>query len=201
MQTILERELIKKAQLGDNEAENMLVLEYENYVRVLSRPYFLAGAEKEDVIQIGSIGLIRAIRTFDEKNQNNFKTYATRCIRNAILDGIRESNAKKNIPLNTSCSFEKATSEDEDVTLFGFFQSDELDPEMQYIEKEAREAFFDALSQTLGEKDLSIIKLYLSSMPYKEISEELGITQKKVDNTIYNAKKKIEKIMKTYNKE
>lgn len=193
-----ERELIIKAQSGDKTAENALVVRYKNYVEVISRPYFLAGAEQDDIIQIGMIGLMKAIRTFNPDNEINFKTYSTKCIRNSILDGIREAGAKKNLPLNSSF----AISEEDDENGYDIYQmpSGDPDPEQQYIAKEAEEAFFDALSQTLGETDLAIIKLYLSSMPYKEISEKLGITAKKVDNTIYNTKKKIEKLLKDFNK-
>lgn len=192
--------LITLARDGDKSAEDALVLRYKTYVEMLARPYFLAGAEQDDIIQIGMIGLLKAIRNYASDKEGTFKTYATRCIRNAILDGVREANAKKNMPLNKSYPLLERSEDSDGAAYSHFTLSSEPDPEEQYIAKEAEQAFFDALSHSLGETDLAIIKLYLSSMPYKEISEQLGVTAKKVDNTIYNAKKKIEKMLKDYKK-
>lgn len=183
-----ENEIIRLAQNGDKDAENTLVIEYTGFVDALTRAYFLTGADKDDITQIGLLGLVRAIRSFDFSG--SFKAYAAKCVRNAVLDAVREANARKNMPLNNSRSIDCG---DDD---FSFdIPSDEPSPEESYIAKEAEKAFFDALSSMLGETDLAIIKLYLSSMPYKEISERLGVTAKKVDNTIYNAKKKLEGLL------
>lgn len=185
--------LISAAQSGDKSAENALVKKYGAYVEMLTRPYFLAGAERDDINQIGLIGLVKAIRTYNPASSSSFKTYASHCIRNAVLDGVREAGAQKNAALNTSVSLPEKP-EDFDCAANEFYKN----PEEQYIAKEAEKALFDALCQVVGEKDFEIIKLYLSSVPYKEISKKLGVTSKKVDNTIYSVKKKIQKLLKEY---
>ncbi len=189
--------LLKAAQSGDKSAEDALVLRYRGYVEMLTRPYFLAGAEREDINQIGLIGLVRAIRSFDTESGNSFKTYAARCIRNAVVDGVREAGSGKNSALNSSVSLpDEDSAEKESPTQIAAFG----DPEEQYIAKEAEKAFFDALCKVVGDDNLEIIKLYLSSVPYKEISKKLGVTAKKVDNTIYAVKKKLQKLLKDYDK-
>lgn len=186
--------LIERAQSGDEAAENAVISRYKNLVEFLSRPYFLTGADDEDIHQIGMIGLMRAVRSFDTQSGRNFEPYASSCIRNAILDGVREANTSKNRALNDSASL---ISEDDGLSLIESIPADaSFNPEEQYLAKEAEQAFFDALSSALGEQDLAIIKLYLSSMPYKEISEQLGVTAKKVDNTIYSVKKRLQKLLK-----
>ncbi len=188
-----DNELIRLIREGDSDAENALIKRYADYVEVIARPYFIVGAEHEDIVQIGLIGLMRAIRTYDENSSaNTFKTYAAHCIRNAILDGVRESNALKHSPLNEYSSIAPSDDGDDDGLSL---PSGELNPEEQMIVKEAEEAFFDALGAAFNETDLNIIKLYLACLPYKEISNTLGVTAKKVDNTIYNAKKKIQKLI------
>jgi len=203
MNHLTDTQLLSAARGGDNAAENALAERYRAFVTTLARPYFLVGGDRDDLTQIGMIGLLLAIRTYDESKHTVFKTYAARCIRNALLDGVRTDSAGKNRPLNNSVSLEgMPDGGDEDFSAYTEAralptdQGYAPDPEQQYIAKEAEQAFFDALSSVLNETDLSIIKLYLSSMPYKEISDKLGVTAKKVDNTIYNAKKKIEKLLK-----
>ena len=139
------------------------------------------------------IALLEAVRSFDPSRGAEFKTYASTCIRNRLLDAVRSAGANKNSALNNSVSLDDET-EDGGVAP-GELVSPELSPEQQYIAKEAEEAFFEALREVLGEQDLSVIKLYLACVPYKEISKKLGISAKKVDNTVYNAKKKIARII------
>ena len=102
--------------------------------------------------------------------------------------------------MNSGVSIDDERAEEGGVAL-GELVSPELSPEQQYIEKEAQAAFFEALKELIGERDLTVVRLYLASMPYKEISEKLGSSAKKVDNTIYSAKKKIARLIADIKKE
>ncbi|MEG2450171.1 MAG: sigma-70 family RNA polymerase sigma factor [Clostridia bacterium] len=197
MEELDDKALIEQVKLGNLDAENALVLRYKPYVEKLASPFNFAGAEYDDIVQIGLLGLLKAVRSFDASFENNFKTYATTCIKNSILDGWRETVSQKNKPLTDGLSILQADgdNESEDISVIDALPSLEPTPEEQLISKEAEQAFLKMISETLGEDNLEVLMLYLSSMSYKEISEKLGITAKKVDNTIYSAKKKIEKLL------
>ena len=190
---LTDNQLAAAAHQGDALAEGALVKRYADFAEGISRSYFLVGGDTDDVRQIALIALLEAVRSFDPSRGAEFKTYASTCIRNRLLDAVRSAGANKNSALNNSVSLDDET-EDGGVAP-GELVSPELSPEQQYIAKEAEEAFFEALREVLGEQDLSVIKLYLACVPYKEISKKLGISAKKVDNTVYNAKKKIARII------
>ena len=194
-------ELALAAQRGDAAAEEELVRRFEPLAEGVSRSYILAGCDADDLRQIARIALLEAVRTYDPARGAEFSTYASACVKNRMRDAalraasrIRIAAAGKNAPLNSGVSIDDERAEEGGVAL-GELVSPELSPEQQYIEKEAEAAFFEALKELIGERDLTVVRLYLASMPYKEISEKLGISAKKVDNTIYSAKKKIARLI------
>lgn len=186
--------LAAAAQAGNGTAEDALVKRYESLAEGVSRSYFLAGCDADDVRQMARIALLEAVRTYDPARGAEFSTYASACVKNRMKDALRSAASGKNVPLNTSVSIDDEGAEEGGVAL-GELVSPDLTPEQQYIEKEAEEAFFEALKEMIGERDLAVIRLYLACVPYKEISEKLGISAKKVDNTVYNAKKKIARLI------
>lgn len=185
-----DRTLAAMAQAGDRLAESALVKRHSPLAEGLSRGYFLAGGDADDLKQIAMIALLEAVRSYDAGRGAEFATYAAVCIRSRLLDAVRAASARKNAVFNDSIRLEA----DGDDSLFDV-ASDELSPEQQYIEKEAEQAFFDALGEALGERDREVLRLYLASVPYKEISAKLGMTSKQVDNTLYHAKKKLARIL------
>ena len=187
-------ELALAAQRGDAAAEEELVRRFEPLAEGVSRSYILAGCDADDLRQIARIALLEAVRTYDPARGAEFSTYASACVKNRMRDAARSAAAGKNAPLNSGVSIDDERAEEGGVAL-GELVSPELSPEQQYIEKEAEAAFFEALKELIGERDLTVVRLYLASMPYKEISEKLGISAKKVDNTIYSAKKKIARLI------
>lgn len=173
-------ELIKRAQAGDLSAENDVLTAYAPLVKAIVRSFFVIGIDGDDLVQIGMIGLMRAVRTFKPDSSASFKTYASRCIRNSILDIIRK---QKNSP-------------EQHVDLDGvFIPSDEQEPERLYIEDETSRLLLEAISSVLNEREMSVLTLYLDAISYAEISEKLGIEKKQVDNTIYSLRKKIKKLL------
>ena len=189
-----DRELAAAAQGGDAFAEGELVKRYAQLAEGISRSYRLVGGDGDDLKQIALIALLEAVRSYDPTRGAEFATYASACMRNRVLDAVRSAAAGKNAVLNDSLRIDDESAREGGVAISDIV-SPELSPEQQYIAKEAEEAFFEALGEVLGERDLTVIRLYLACVPYKEISERLGISAKKVDNTIYNAKKKIARLI------
>ena len=189
-----DRELAAAAQSGDTVAEGELVKRYAQLAEGISRSYRLVGGDGDDLKQIALIALLEAVRSYDPTRGAEFATYASACMRNRVLDAVRSAAAGKNAVLNDSLRIDDESAREGGVAISDIV-SPELSPEQQYIAKEAEEAFFEALGEVLGERDLTVIRLYLACVPYKEISERLGISAKKVDNTIYNAKKKIARLI------
>lgn len=189
-----DRELAVAAQGGDTFAEGELVKRYAQLAEGISRSYRLVGGDGDDLKQIALIALLEAVRSYDPTRGAEFATYASACMRNRVLDAVRSAAAGKNAVLNDSLRIDDESAREGGVAISDIV-SPELSPEQQYIAKEAEEAFFEALGEVLGERDLTVIRLYLACVPYKEISARLGISAKKVDNTIYNAKKKIARLI------
>ena len=179
-----EKQLIKLAQTGDIEAENSVALAYMNLAKSIARSFGIAGAyDVDDLAGYGMLGLIRAIHTYDENGKANFKTYASRCIKNAIVDAVRKSE---------SGAVEiKLDSVDDEIQ--GEMQ--QTNPESIFIENETSSLLFEAISSLLTPTELDVLKLHLECMSYADIAKELGLERKKVDNTIYSAKKKIRKLL------
>lgn len=190
-----DAELAAAAQSGDVLAEGALVKRYASLAEGISRSYFIVGGDRDDLYQIALIALLEAVRRFAPEREAKFHTYASACIRNRLLDAVRAASAGKNAPLRDSVPID---GEDEGAA--GELVSPELSPEQQYIEKEAEESFFSALGEMLGEQDLTVLRFYLAGVPYKEIAEKLGISAKKVDNTVYGAKKKIARLIEEHRK-
>ena len=177
--TLNEKELIKRARNGDVQAENEVLTAYAPLVKSIARSFYVIGEDGDELIQMGMIGLMRAVRTYDFENTATFKTYASHCIRNTIVDAVRKQNAHPD------------SDNIDDVMLF----SDEQEPERIYIEDETSRLLLETISATLNEREMSVLKLFLDAMSYAEISEKLGIEKKQVDNTIYALRKKIKKIL------
>ena len=176
-----ENNLILKAQGGDSEAENDLLKAYSPLVKRIARSYYAIGADGDDLIQSGMIGLMNAVRKFDVQNGTaSFKTYASTCIHNMIKTVLRKQNTitKNNTPLSEIIDLPS------DINL-----------ERGYEEKETERLLTDAISSVLNEREMNVLKLYPSAMSYQEISDKLGIEKKKVDNTIYSFRKKIKKLI------
>ena len=176
-----ENEMIIKAQSGDGEAESELLIKYSPLVRIIVRSYFVIGVDGDDLIQAGMIGLMKAVRKFDVDNGSaSFKTYASACIHNSIKTALGNQNdlLKEAIPLTDILDL-----------------PDDTDLGKDYENEETAQLLMSAISSVLNEREMSVLKLYLSAMSYQEISDRLGIEKKTVDNTIYSFRKKIKKLL------
>ena len=182
----LEKELnlIKLAKAGDEAARDEILLEYGKLVRIIARSIEIAGLDLDydDLFQVGNIGLLRAISSYKEDSNATFRTYASRCIHNAIIDELRKKSPISTVSIGDEPLVDKIPSP--------------IDPEKDYIDKENASLLFDTIQSTLSEAEFEVLRFYLDGMSYQEISTKLDMEKKKVDNTLYSIKKKIKNIVK-----
>ncbi len=178
-----------QASNGDTAAEEALVIRYTRLVRACARPYFLAGGDREDLIQEGMLGLLSAIRRFDPNKSVKFNTFAEYCIRRRIFDAIKASTRDKSIPLNTYVSLESPWFDE----IYSPAASNLRDPEELVIANERAEELKSVLKDSLSSFEKTILDLYLDGMSYAEMAQRVGKPTKSVDNAVQRIKKKLGK--------
>ena len=175
----------------NHDACDYLLRKYSYLVKKTARSFYIIGADSDDLIQEGMLGLYGAINTFS-KEKSSFKTYAISCIRNSILDAIKSANRLKNQPLNTSVSYNKQ-DEVNGAFLIDLFTSGIDSAETIAIANEQYANLVNVIYSTLTKKELAVLKLYLDGLTYQEIASALSMDYKSLDNTIQKIKKKLQK--------
>ncbi|WP_099191099.1 RNA polymerase sporulation sigma factor SigH [Tepidibacter mesophilus] len=200
-QEIDQRKIIIKASNGDTLALEYLIKKYKNFVRAKARSYFLIGADKEDIIQEGMIGLYKAIRDFDEDKTSSFKAFAELCITRQIITAIKTATRQKHIPLNSYISLNKPIYDEEsDRTLLDIITTSVItDPEQLIISREELNNIETKISQILSGLELEVLELYLSGKSYQEIADKLQRHVKSIDNALQRVKRKLEKYLESRN--
>ena len=188
-------ELIVLSKNGDGYATEVLMEKYRNFVRSRSRTYFLIGADKEDIIQEGMIGLYKAIRDYKPEAQASFKSFAELCITRQIITAIKTATRQKHIPLNSYISLSKPVYDDENerVLLDTVIERKKLDPEEIMIDKERFSSIEEKLSDILSKLEWKVLSKYLEGKSYTEIARQINKSEKSIDNALQRIKKKIEK--------
>lgn len=196
-------ELVELAQSGDNGATDALVERYKNFVRGKSRTYFLIGADKEDIIQEGMIGLFKAVRDFDINKQAQFRSFAELCVTRQIITAIKSATRQKHIPLNTYVSLSRPVYEDEsEKTLLDLISMEYImDPEQIFINQESLGITENRINESLSSFERSVLELYINGKTYHEIAEILSKEPKSIDNAIQRIKRKIAKQLEIIKKE
>ena len=178
---LTDEELCLKAVSGDRLAEEMLVMRYMRLARACARPYFLAGGDSEDLLQEAMFGLLKAIREYDSTRDASFKTFADVCIRNRIRSAVTAASRDKHALLNHSVPIEEQP----------LLESGHApDPEDLFISREEEEERFSALSSKLSSLEQRILSLYLHGFSYREIGEQVGRSDKSVDNAVQRIRRK-----------
>jgi RNA polymerase sporulation-specific sigma factor len=182
---------------GDSEALDYLIHKYRNFVRAKSRSYFLIGADKEDIVQEGMIGLYKAIRDFREDKLTSFKAFAELCITRQIITAIKTATRQKHIPLNSYVSLDKPIYDEEsDRTLMDVLSGTKvLDPEELIINQEEFDHIEVKMTELLSDLERKVLALYLDGQSYQEISEELNRHVKSIDNALQRVKRKLERYL------
>ncbi len=190
-----DEKLVELSAAGDEMATECILARYKNLVRSRARMYFLAGADKEDLIQEGMIGLFKAIRDFDEKRPASFRGFAELCIKRQIITAVKTATRQKHMPLNSYVSLNNPVYDNESE---GFLEDvipggAETDPEHLFILRENAEFLNDKMEEVLSGLEKSVLALYLEGKSYQEISKVLDKPTKSIDNALQRVKKKMEK--------
>ncbi|MFJ7310914.1 RNA polymerase sporulation sigma factor SigH [Peribacillus frigoritolerans] len=190
-------ELIGLVHTGDSEALDYLIQKYRNFVRAKARTYFLIGADKEDIVQEGMIGLYKAVRDFKGDKLSSFKAFAELCITRQIITAIKTATRQKHIPLNSYVSLDKPIFDEEsDRTLMDIISGTKvLDPEELIINQEEFDDIELKMAELLSDLERKVLALYLDGQTYQEISEELNRHVKSIDNALQRVKRKLERYL------
>lgn len=193
-----DEQLIEQVRLGDDTAQDVLFDRYKNFVRSKAKSYFLIGADREDIIQEGMIGLYKAIRDYKADKQSPFRAFAELCITRQMITAIKSATRQKHIPLNSYISLNKPVyEEDNERSLMDILTTGYLgDPEQMMIGRESYEQTEKKIHQTLSSFELCVLNCYLSGKSYQEIALELGRPTKSIDNALQRVKRKLEKTFK-----
>ena len=191
----MDEQLVELARNGDTEALNFLINKYKPFVRLKVKSYFLIGADKEDIVQEGIIGLYKAIRDFKDDKLASFKAFAELCIKRQIITAIKTATRQKHIPLNSYVSLDKPIFEEESAkTLMDMLTGATIDdPEKLMIHREEFNRLEEKISQVLSSLERQVLALYLEGCSYQEISARLDRHVKSIDNALQRIKRKLER--------
>jgi RNA polymerase sporulation-specific sigma factor len=194
---MMDEEVIEGAKSGDNKALEYLINKYKSFVRAKARTYFLIGADREDIIQEGMIGLYKAIRDFREDKLSSFRAFAELCITRQIITAIKTATRQKHIPLNSYVSLNKPIFDEEsDRTLLDILSEESItDPEEMIINREEFCGIEEKMGEILSGLEWEVLSLYLQGKSYQEIAEDLDRHVKSIDNALQRVKRKLEKYL------
>ena len=191
-----DEKLIENIKQEDQIALNCLIERYNDLVNMKANKFFMIGAEKEDMIQEGMIGLYKAVKSFDTEKQNSFKTFANMCIERQLITAVKNSNRQKHIPLNSSVSLNAAAYEDnEDMDKIDVLDiKTQNDPSDIIADREYFESMETKIKENLSEFELQVLYEYEKGKTYAAIAEKLDTKIKSVDTAIQRIRKKANKI-------
>ena len=189
--------LVECVRVGDALALEFLIQKYKTFVRGKARSYFLIGADREDIVQEGMIGLFKAIRDFRDDKLASFKAFAELCITRQIITAIKTATRQKHVPLNSYISLDKPIyDEDSDRTLMDVIGGAKVtDPEELIINREEFSDIEYKMSELLSELERNVLMLYLDGRSYQEIAGDLRRHVKSIDNALQRVKRKLEKYL------
>lgn len=185
----------------DSFAFELLLERYKNYVRSKAKYYFLIGADREDIIQEGMIGLYKAIRDFNPDKLSSFHAFAELCITRQIITAIKTATRQKHMPLNSYVSLNKPMFEDDsERTLIDILSINKItNPEDIVIGQEELMLIESKIAELLSSFEASVLEAYLNGKSYQEISQSLNRHVKSIDNALQRIKRKLEKIIEEQN--
>ena len=194
MTEVVVESLITKAKNHDAEAMEELLQHFKPKVIAISREYFLIGAEFDDLIQEGMIGLYKAIGVYDTTKNHNFSAFASLCIHRQLQNAVKNANRKKNNPLNSYLPikyYDGSSSSEEDSILRLVIVDDNSNIEQNYIDKEINTIVISKVKDLLTEEQFKVLKHFLNGDSYGLIAEKNNMTSKQVDNMLQSIKKKL----------
>ena len=192
-----DEEIALLAQDADGAALEYLLNKYKNFVRSRARSYFLIGADHEDIVQEGMIGLYKAIRDFKTDKLASFRAFAELCITRQIITAIKTATRQKHIPLNSYISLNKPIYDEEnDRTLLDVISEEiQSNPEELLISQEDLLLIEGRIGEMLSPLEKQVLLRYLDGKSYQEISDELGRHVKSIDNALQRIKRKMQSFL------
>jgi RNA polymerase sporulation-specific sigma factor len=194
-----DEEIIQAAKNGDLKALELLMNRYKNFVRAKARSYYLIGADREDIIQEGMIGLFKAARDYRIDRPSSFKAFAELCITRQMITAIKTATRQKHIPLNSYISLNKPMYDEEsERTLMDVISAQKLtNPEDLMICREELGSIEDKIGDILSDLELKVLTLYVNGRSYQEIAYEMNRHVKSIDNALQRVKRKLERYLET----
>jgi len=194
---MVDEEIVEFARDGSHIALEFLINKYKNFVRAKARSYFLIGADREDIIQEGMIGLYKAIRDYRSDKLSSFRAFAELCITRQIITAIKTATRQKHIPLNSYVSLNKPIYEDDsDRTLLDVISGTKVsDPEELVINREEFGDIEEKMGEILSELEWRVLMAYLDGKSYQEIAVSLSRHVKSIDNALQRVKRKLERYL------
>lgn len=187
-----DEDLINVIKSGDKSALEFLISKYKELVNMKVSKFFMIGAEKEDIVQEGLIGLFKAVKSYNPEKQNSFKTFANLCIERQLITAIKSSNRQKHMPLNSYLSLNTtAYEEDEDSSLLEVFDAHQMEDPLDTItKKEYYQTVENAIDKSLSDFEKQVLNRYMQGESYVQIAEKLDTPVKSIDNAIQRIRKK-----------
>ena len=198
-----DEKIVEVIQSGDNMALNYIMNKYNDLVNMKASKFYLTGAEKEDVIQEGLIGLYKATKSFNVGKQNSFKTFANLCIERQLITALKTSNRQKNIPLNSAFSLNSsAYEENDDVEVMERFNIKTAEDPLDTITKQEYFTSIESqINESLSDFERQVLHYYKEGKSYANIAEKLNTKVKSVDTAIQRIRKKANKIRENMKEE
>lgn len=190
---LADEELAELSASGDRRATEYILTKYKNLVKSRAKAYFLAGADRDDIVQEGMIGLFKAVRDFDVTKQASFRTFAELCIKRQIISAVKASNRQKHMPLNSYVSLSEPLFDDNpDKSLVDMMvEQADINPEEMLLRREKAEMINAEIADKLSPLEQSVLSLYVSGLDYREIADRLDRTPKSIDNALQRIKNKL----------
>ena len=187
-----DEDLINIIKSGDKLALEFLIDKYKDLVNMKVSKFFMIGAEKEDIVQEGLIGLFKAVKSYNPDKQNSFKTFANLCIERQLITAIKSSNRQKHMPLNSYLSLNGvAYEDDEDSNLMDIFNAHQIEDPLDTItKKEYYKTVESAIDKSLSTFEKQVLDRYMQGESYVQIAEKLDTPVKSIDNAIQRIRKK-----------
>ena len=189
---LTDEEILKMAAEGSNSAYEFMLLKYRNLVKTIARKYYIAGADNEDVIQEGTIGLFKAIRDFDDEGGSSFGTFARLCIERQIQTAVSGANRDKHKILNESVPLDSAVGSEEAIAAESIPAGPKDDPEDLTLMRESISAIIELSEKVLSPLEARVFRGLMSGKDYKDIASDLGKSPKSIDNAIQRIRRKIQ---------
>lgn len=191
-----DEDVVSLAHNGDGDALVYLLNKYKNFVRSKARSYFLIGADHEDIVQEGMIGLYKSIRDFQPSRLASFRSFAELCVKRQIITAIKAATRQKHVPLNSYVSLNKPLYDEEsDRTLLDVIEGRVTNPEELYISKEDLKNIHAQMDELLSDLERQVLEAFIDGKSYQEIAEMLGRHVKSIDNALQRVKRKLNKFI------